>query len=971
MNPPEWTQIEEVFLAAAELTGRARIAFLDTACAGNPALLEEVESLLAAEAGGQGSLTDAVQGAAESLGKEDLAGQALGPWLLGEVIGQGGMGSVYLAVRNDGQFEMRAAVKVLRRGMESAQLLARFRYERQILAQLNHPGIAQLLDGGSTADGRPYLVMEYVDGQPLDTYCRERKLSIADRCRLLARVCEAVSYAHRNLVVHRDLKPSNILVTAEGSPRLLDFGIAKLMTREGAGDETLTALSARPFTPDYASPEQILGERVTTSSDVYSLGALLFQLLTGTKPHRLSTYTEAEVRRVALEQQQERPSVVSLNREISLDLDNIVLMAMRREPERRYGSVDELRQDIERYLEGRPVLARDDTFAYIAGKFLQRHRVSVAAAALVLASVVGGSVIAVREAGIAAHQRDIAERERDSARRAQAAAEQEHGVAEQQRDVARTQSLEAGAQRQKAEQRLGNLVELANRTLLSIQDQLERIPGATEPRKKIVTSTLAYLDNLITGASGDRDLALAVASGYIRMGDVLGSPLTPNLGDTPGAQKSYEKALALLNQLGGGYEVSLRRFTALAHIGSLHQEAGKLADSGKFYGRAFSEAERVPAGNREDEAYLNEIANLRLENSRLQAKLNDHEGIPDARAAVAIREKLAARYPAKEEYQEALSADYGNLSLLMMTAGMRDEARVVALKTIEARERNSARHPDDVLLKRDLMMGYGRLGDLTGGPFYGRVGGDDAWALAYYRQAVDVATWLVKADSSNQLAGADLAAALMRAGVVLPGPEAIPQSIQYLTQAETILEDTLQKNPRIRFVRGSLGLACEHLARRYDSLGNSARAVEYARKSISVAEGMVRDEPDYASARINVMSARDVLIHSLAKAGDRAAVTEAKKTLDLALEYAAHGPKPDRMRLFPPQVGGWLGDAFAAMAGRAGGNAADWTEALAAYKTSLQGWKALLTSVPKEAPGRVAELERKIAECDRAIWAAK
>ncbi len=958
-NSPDWSQIEEVFLAAAELTGRDRAAYLDSACTGNNALRHEVESLLAAEEQGGGALTGAVNLAAESLGKEDLAGQRLGPWLLGEVIGQGGMGSVYLGVRADGQFEMRAAVKILRRGMETGQLLARFRYERQILAQLSHPGIAQLLDGGSTADGRPYLVMEYVDGKPLDVYSRECNLGIADRCRLFTKVCEAVSYAHRNLVVHRDLKPSNILVTADGSPRLLDFGIAKLLTREGAGDQTLTAISARPFTPDYASPEQILGQRVTTSSDVYSLGALLYQLLTGTKPHRLSTYTEEEVRKVATESQLERPSIAAVNREISLDLDNIVLMAMRREPERRYGSVDELRQDIERYLEGHPVVARDDTFGYIAGKFLRRNRVSVAAAAIVLASIMGGSLIAVREARIAAHQRDIAERERDTARRAQAVAEHEHTVAEQ-------QFVEAGTQREKAEKRLGNLVELANRTLLSIQDQLERIPGATEPRKAIVSSTLAYLDKLITDAPDDRDLALAVASGYIRMGDVLGSPLSPNLGDTAGAQKSYEKALALLNRLGSGFEVSLRRFTAFGHIGSLHQEAGKLADAGKFYRLATQEAAKIPAPNREDEVYLNERANLHLENSRLQAKLSDKEGLDDAKLAVSIREKLAARYPGKEEYSQALSADYGNLSLLLMTAQRRDEAREVALKTIDARERNAARHPDDVLLKRDLMMGYGRLGDLTGGPFFGRVGGNDKAALEYYRKAVELGAWLVKADASNQLAGADHATALMRAGIVLPGPEAIPQSIEYLTQAQAILEETLKKNPKVRFVRASLGTASEHLARRYAASGRPAQAVEQGRKALAVAQGMVRDEPDYASARINVMSAWDALIRGLIQAGDKTAVAEAQRCLDAALDYAAHGPKPDRMRLFPPDSLSWLGDAYAAQ-----GTAEELRLAKANYQKSLQGWRELLTARPQEAPGRIATAERKIADCDRAILALK
>ncbi|HXJ40086.1 MAG TPA: hypothetical protein VNH18_12485, partial [Bryobacteraceae bacterium] len=359
---------------------------------------------------------------------------------------------------------------------------------------------------------------------------------------------------------------------------------------------------------------------------------------------------------------------------------------------------------------------------------------------------------------------------------------------------------------------------------------------------------------------------------------------------------------------------------------------------------------------------------LHMEYSRLQAKLTDKAGADDAREAVALREKLAARYPAKEEYAQALASDYGNLSLLLMTAGLRDEARQMAMKTIEVRERNSARHPEDVILKRDLMMGYGRLGDLTGGPFFGRVGGDDKRAFEYYRKAVDVAAWVMKADANNQLAGADYATAMMRAGMVLPDAAAIPVSLDYLTRAAAIFDETLRKNPKIRFARANLGLSYEYMARRYEASGKVAEAVDRSRRALEVAQGMVKDEPEYASARINAMRAWDALVHILARNGSRGeALAEVKRALNAALDYAAHGPKPERMMLFPPEVRGWVGDVNAILAAQPGGGAPDWRVAQVAYQESLSDWKKLTVSVPKEAPGRVADLEKKIAECGRAL----
>jgi len=331
------------------------------------------------------------------------------------------MGAVYEGVRADDQFRKRVALKFLRRGLEGDLAIRRFRYERQILANLNHKNIAALLDGGVTPDGQPYIVMEYVDGVPITTYAAERRLPLPARLQLLRQVCAAVQHAHQNLVVHRDLKPGNILVTADGTVKLLDFGIARLL-REAEGPDQLppTQGGAHAFTPDYASPEQVRGLPVATPSDLYSLGVVACELLSGRRPFALEGKLFAEMQRVICEQPPPAPSALvtaaeaeglgegsvgRVRRQLQGDLDAIVLQALRKEPERRYGSAEQLADDLRRHLEGLPVSAQRDTLGYRVGKFVRRRKGEVAAASLVLVSLVGSFVAASREAARAELER--------------------------------------------------------------------------------------------------------------------------------------------------------------------------------------------------------------------------------------------------------------------------------------------------------------------------------------------------------------------------------------------------------------------------------------------------------------------------------------------------------------------------------------------------------------------------------------
>jgi tetratricopeptide (TPR) repeat protein/predicted Ser/Thr protein kinase len=432
LETAKWKKAKEIFQTAMDLPPAERQAFIEKETSGDELIKSEVETLLEAhdEAGNFiAAPAVAVANFFENEQKSSIVGKQIGAYKILEELGRGGMGAVYLAERADAEFEKKVAVKLIKRGLDTDEIVNRFRNERQILANLEHPNIARLLDGGATDDGLPFIVMEYVEGLPLTRFCDEKSLDLDARLKLFLEVCSAIQYAHRNLVVHRDLKPSNILVSEEETPKLLDFGIAKLLTPTAVFETGRTATNFNVMTPEYASPEQVQGLPVTTATDVYSLGVVLYEILTGKRPYSFENQSLENIIHTVCHSEPVRPSSVlspkskvrspdaeestpksKIQNPKSLkgDLDNIVLMAMRKEPERRYSSVEQFAEDIRRFQNGLPVIAREDSFAYRAEKFVRRNKVGVAAAASVAVSLVAGIFATTRQARISRRQRDKA-----------------------------------------------------------------------------------------------------------------------------------------------------------------------------------------------------------------------------------------------------------------------------------------------------------------------------------------------------------------------------------------------------------------------------------------------------------------------------------------------------------------------------------------------------------------------------------
>jgi len=608
MNPADWRRVKELFDAALTVPAAKRETFLKSQDSGAE-VLAEVRSLLLVYEGSP----EFLEGAAPRLEAAEahaFEGRRIGPWRLLREIGHGGMGVVWEAARDDQEYQQRAAIKLLSIGLLSSADVARFREERQILAGLNHPGIARLLDGGTAEDGSPYLVMEFIEGERLDRWAEKPSLSLRDRLRLFLSICTAVDYAHRRLVVHRDLKPANILVTTDGSAKLLDFGIARLIDGNGLARREATA-TARRLTPEYASPEQIRGEPVSTATDIYSLGVVLYRLLTGKAPYPANSDDTLAMVRAICEDEPPPPSSVAgaASGEIRGELDAIVLQALRKNPESRYTSVRALADDITAWLEGRPVSAHELPWWHRSWRHIRRHKTQSTAVAAVLATIMAGSAISLRYARYADRERRIAELRFQEGRR------------------------------------------LAHTVVFDLHEAIAHLPGSTAARQLLVDRALRYLRELEASGPANRDLQIELAAAYARIGDVLGRPNNAHLGNTRRAIASEREARrlaqAVLQSNRNDTEAEAVLADADERLTELGELQGESAEVPKLWAEELAIRRKQAARNQGDFALMARVREMEAAGFRRRQKWN---------------EAVAAYRQAGDLYREALRKNPGDLA---------------------------------------------------------------------------------------------------------------------------------------------------------------------------------------------------------------------------------------------------------------------------------------------------------------------
>jgi non-specific serine/threonine protein kinase/serine/threonine-protein kinase len=828
MDGQRWAKVKDIFGVAIERPPEARAAFLDASCAGDAALRVEVDALLAAHAAAGEEFLEA--GSEQRPALPDFSGRRIGPYRVEAELGRGGMGVVYRASRDD--FDKAVALKVVARGGEEVH--ARLERERRILARLQHPNIAAILDGGRTPEGAPYLVMELVEGQPIDAYCRARRLTTRERLALFRTVCGAVAYAHQNLIVHRDLKPDNILVTAAGAPKLLDFGIAKLLAESGgdpARAPTATLLPA--LTPAYASPEQVMNQPVTTASDVYSLGVLLYELLTGRSPLGDASPAWPDMVRAVCETLPDAPSAAARAArgaspatagELAGDLDVIVMTALRKEPERRYGSVTELGEDVRRHLEGRPVRARGDGAGYRLAKFARRHRLELTAAAGVLVALVAGVMATARQARIAERERAVATRRFDESR------------------------------------------ELARSFIVDVDREISHLAGANPARRVIVDKGLTFLNRLAADADAADDPRLLVdlAAGYVRVGDILGSPDHPSLGDPAGARAAYERSLSLARSVVARDRASpdarLRVWAALSRLGVLAGSQSSVSEGLALLREALAFVDESIALHPDDiELPRDRLVTLGVI-ARLQMKAGDDAG---ALASFhAVRDAALAFRAAHPEHPEAdrdLFISHLELANHARESGQHADAAASARAGLAMAEAAARAQPDNAQARRDVATALMYLAEALVGA------GRAAEAIAPAERCLALNEALAAADRADALAQLDVVKSTLLVGTTLVAAGRPREGLARHERALALAEAGIAALPDSRPLRAQLAQAQLLVGRSHAALGDAAAAATALARAIAVQEELCRADPSDAVARATL----DEMKGALAGVGGR------------------------------------------------------------------------------------------------------
>ena len=903
LDPDRWQRIDAIFAAVADLPADEQAAEVARLAGADTALADDVRRLLAHDRSAGARIASVLAGVAQ-LGPVEgdvgpsLAGRRIGPYRLVRELGRGGMGVVYEALRDD-EFQQRVALKMAARAAFASDLLARFRDERQILARLTHPRIARLLDGGTTDDGVPWFAMEYVDGQPIHRHVAETQPTVEARLHLFLQVCDAVDYAHQNLVVHRDLKPANILVTADGV-RLLDFGIAKLL--QTAGDATSTGGVATPITPDYGSPEQVRGEPPTTRTDVYSLGLVLYELLTGARAQTADTSSPVALARsicdTTVPAPSAAPSVASLPlaRRLRGDLDVIVQRATQKDPARRYASVAALADDVRRHLDGRPILARHDSPAYRVRRFVRRHWLPVGAVAALVASLAGGIVATQYQA-------------------------------------------------RRAERRFSEVRGIATALMDDVHDAIRDLPSSTTAQETVLKTAVQYLDGLAREAGGDRTLQLEVARGYLKASEMAYSLERPSLGRADEGRRYLDRAVAALAPLEAG--AAADPAVAAAVVERYRLTADLALDRSQRDEALASLRRGFEIGDVALRAAPNDIALIATLHDTLVELIStfntDGWVMGLVPRILEISEHRLALQPDDPEARGQLAVTYSQAGNVASARGDAAQATTYYQRAVDLHTAIVDAAPNHATARRNLMIALANLADVQLGPLgsasYTGAGGPPqplpaasrAGALAAYTRACEQADWLYAQDRDNDTGIFDLAVCHGRRAVAYPPDD--PRAVQSLTSALERLQPLTVRHPgrvaayEIEF-RGSL-------AERYRQAGDYVRAdAEWTRVEGVVRAGVAQDPQDFYLQRLAIPIFENQAETLVARGRPADARRVAARVEALAAAVAARADTYARGPGWPPRVRAWRAELLTRLG--------DVAAARTAEAESLAMWQALV-----------------------------
>ncbi len=834
-----WRRLDNLFQVAVEMGPEDREALIERETTSDPKLQQELRAMLEHSRGARDRIANAVERAAgHAAGGQNWIGRRFGAYQVVREIGRGGMGLVFEACRDDAEYEKRVALKVAPDWRDLERLRERFRSERQILARLEHPNIARFLDGGSE-DGLPYFAMEYIDGKPVTAWATEHALDIRQRIVLFRQICAAVAYAHENLIIHRDLKPANILVDRNQTPKLLDFGISTLL--RPVPEESAATTGNAPWTPDYTSPEQVRGNAVTVRTDVYSLGLILYELLCGERAQPADTSSPLALDHSICETDPPPPSVraaargeVALSRQLRGDLDTIVAMAIRKEPERRYRSVAALDADLARYLDDRPVEARPNTAVYRLSKGIRRHWVASVAAVVVTLSVAGGVGATLYQA-------------------------------------------------RRAERRFEQLRSLANAFVFDVHDRIQNLPGSTEARKFIVATGLRYLENLRRDAGGDPSLQRELAAAYEKIGDVQGNPVAANLGDSRGALASYRQAESLLTPLAwrGDAAANLTLASTTYKLASLQHVLGDPAAAAQME-HARQLARRLTLEQPRNLDALGLAANIDTDLTRYAADQQaPQRALDTAREASEFAARMVALQPSSEKSRDFLALTQNGLASAYRASGDLERSAQTYRDSITIREQLVAGHPENVSYRHLLLLTYGHLGDALGLPETTGLGRLPE-SVEAFEKAAEIAGWIAQHDPADRSAAFDVVAANMRtAAVLLEEPDQVARALSHLTTVEPVLTRLIAADPSNQRNRLYALMLDGHMGKALLALGRYTQATHRLERARSGAKDF-RGGPNEATARSWAMAATLRLAQMKERAGDLAA------SLSLANEAAAY-----------------------------------------------------------------------------------